>query len=286
MAWRPPPTPRCSRSSRRAGCGRAISSPARSGSTRSRPRWPPWGRAARRASPSSAPRATDRGAHRARLGPRLEGLGRRVDARELGRQAVEVALEPRRRADDERACLGAAEVGEGVRRAPGRERELPRARRPHLLAGLEGQLALQHVEALVEPGMDVERRAGEVGRDDLVDHRQPAPALLAAQEDADGGAHDERSPSRSTAAGSATRTSAASAATPAPPNRVACTAPATGWPAAAKTAPRAAAPAAPPKARKNDVVEVATPIRARSTPFWTATTRSCEVSPKPVPKTT
>jgi hypothetical protein len=62
---------------------------------------------------------------------------------------------------------------------------------------------------------------------------------------------------------------------------VVCTASATGRPDAAKTAPRPAAPAAPPKARKNAVVEVATPIRERSTQFCTATTSSCEVRPKP-----
>ena len=54
---------------------------------------------------------------------------------------------------------------------------------------------------------------------------------------------------------------------------------------AANTAPRTAAPTAPPSARKKPVVAVATPSSRRSTLFWTATTRTWVTMPKPRPNT-
>ena len=54
---------------------------------------------------------------------------------------------------------------------------------------------------------------------------------------------------------------------------------------AAKTAPRAAAPIAPPRPRKNVVVAIATPSRVRGTSFWTATTSTWPTMPKPRPNT-
>ena len=61
--------------------------------------------------------------------------------------------------------------------------------------------------------------------------------------------------------------------------------PGTTAPCDAKTAPRTAAPTAPPRARKKLVVAIAVPSRRRSTPFWTITVSTWPTIPKPRPKT-
>jgi len=52
----------------------------------------------------------------------------------------------------------------------------------------------------------------------------------------------------------------------------------------AKTAPKSAAPTAPPRPREKLVAAIATPRRPRSTAFWTATTSTWPTMPKPRPK--
>jgi hypothetical protein len=72
-----------------------------------------------------------------------------------------------------------------------REDELARAGDDHVIAELEGQLALEHVERLVEVVV-VQRRPRPPGRERVEDQRRVAAALLAAHQDLGregGGAH-------------------------------------------------------------------------------------------------
>ena len=55
---------------------------------------------------------------------------------------------------------------------------------------------------------------------------------------------------------------------------------------AAKIAPSAAAPTAPPRPRKKLVVAIAIPSCSRDTLFWTAAISTCPTIPNPSPKTT
>jgi hypothetical protein len=55
---------------------------------------------------------------------------------------------------------------------------------------------------------------------------------------------------------------------------------------AANTAPRIAAPTAPPSPRKNPVTAIAMPSSRRSTVFWTAVISTWVTIPKPSPKKT
>jgi hypothetical protein len=75
---------------------------------------------------------------------RPQGPGGHRGARLIGGDPREVALEARGRADDQRAGVGLAVVGERVRDPARGEGELARAADAALVAELEGQLALEH----------------------------------------------------------------------------------------------------------------------------------------------
>jgi len=59
-----------------------------------------------------------------------------------------------------------------------------------LVADTDGDLAGDDVERLGEVGVDVERRPGEAGRDDLLDEREAAVGVLAADADVDRGSEE------------------------------------------------------------------------------------------------
>jgi len=65
----------------------------------------------------------------------------------------------------------------------GGESEAAGTRHEELVAELEGELAVEHVEGLVEV-VDMERRACEIGGGTDLDDRDEAACLLAAQKDA------------------------------------------------------------------------------------------------------
>src|SRR5215218_5489154 len=105
----------------------------------------------------------------------------RLDARPLRGQPLEIALEARGCAENQRPRPAPAEVGEGVRDAPRREDERPGPPRDRLVLHTEGEFTLQDVEALLERGVHVQRRAFEVGCEHLLDHRELSLAVLSAQ---------------------------------------------------------------------------------------------------------
>ena len=88
----------------------------------------------------------------------------------------EVALEARRRAEQQVARRRVAEVRERVRDAAGREGERPRPGGEELVAELEGQLAVEDVERLVERVV-VQRRALPAARARVFSTAEIAPAV-------------------------------------------------------------------------------------------------------------
>jgi len=82
------------------------------------------------------------------------------------------------------ARLARSRVLDGVRHAARRVREVARAQNAHLIAEPDRQLALDHVEALVEITMYVQRR-GEALRTAHLGKRVGAAALLAGDQDVD-----------------------------------------------------------------------------------------------------
>jgi hypothetical protein len=72
-----------------------------------------------------------------------------------------------------------------VRRLAGGEDARSRRGGPALVAELEGELALEDVERLVELGMNMEGRPGEVGGDAILHDGEPAFGLLAAEPNVD-----------------------------------------------------------------------------------------------------
>ena len=103
-----------------------------------------------------------------------------------GGDAVEIALAGGRRADDQRPHVGAAEVGEVVRDVAGSEGEFCASPREELILELKGELAVEHVERLVEVVV-MQRRPRETGGNDIVHNGEVPSALLAAQNDVDPG---------------------------------------------------------------------------------------------------
>ena len=80
----------------------------------------------------------------------------------MGGDAVEVALEAGRRDDEQRACGLAAQVGVGVRDAARGEGELAGTAGEDDVVELEGELAFEQVEGLVEV-VPVKRRPSSSG---------------------------------------------------------------------------------------------------------------------------
>ena len=78
-----------------------------------------------------------------------------------------------------------AEIGERMRCAALCKREGPSPAGHELVAHPEGEFSIEDVETLVEGRVQMQWRAGEVGFDDLVDHRKPPATTLATQEDFD-----------------------------------------------------------------------------------------------------
>jgi|SRR5215212_2408048 len=74
------------------------------------------------------------------LGPRLQGFWGWLDPCLPRGDAVEISLEPGRRAEDQYPRLDAAEVGEGVGDAAGSEGQLSPLPREDLVFQLEGEL--------------------------------------------------------------------------------------------------------------------------------------------------
>jgi hypothetical protein len=66
------------------------------------------------------------------------------------------------------------------------DRDLGDAEPPGGVAHLDQQLPLEQVDALGVRGVDVQRRAGGSGRDEHLDHRELASAVLSAKVDDDG----------------------------------------------------------------------------------------------------
>ena len=96
-----------------------------------------------------------------------------------------VALEARGRADEHVARGRVAVVGQRVGYVARGEGELARALGDEGVLDLEDQLALEHVEGLVEV-VRVQRGAGAVRRDHDLGHGHVAVGLLAAQQDVGG----------------------------------------------------------------------------------------------------
>jgi hypothetical protein len=94
-----------------------------------------------------------------------------------------IALEPSRRAEDQRPRFGAAEVGEGVRNTAGSEGKLSPLSRKQLIPEPKRELAFEHVERLVE--VVVVQRPQETGADDVAHNGELSSALLATQKDVD-----------------------------------------------------------------------------------------------------
>jgi hypothetical protein len=124
----------------------------------------------------------DPGSDDHRLGIRLRRGGRRLDAGLLGGNPVEVALEPARGADEEVARGSVRQVGERVVVAAAGECERALRRRGLLVTHLEGQLAIEHAERLVEV-VPVQRRPLPPRRDGVLDNGDRAAGLLTAQQD-------------------------------------------------------------------------------------------------------
>jgi hypothetical protein len=99
----------------------------------------------------------------------------------LGRDPVEVALEPARRDHEHVAPRAVAEVGEGVVDAAACEGELAPRRGPELLAELKRELAVEDVERLVE-FVSMQRRPLPMRRDAVLHHADLAPRFLASQQ--------------------------------------------------------------------------------------------------------
>jgi hypothetical protein len=141
-------------------------------------------REAERVSHTIALALTDSWTDYGHLGPRSHGLWRRIDPGLPSGDAVEVALEAGRGADDQHPCLCAAQVGEGMGDVAGSEGQLSLFPREDLVLELEGKLAFEDVEGLVE-AVVVQRRSLRAGGDAVVHHGDLPPALLAAQKDVD-----------------------------------------------------------------------------------------------------
>ena len=97
----------------------------------------------------------------------------------LGLHAREVTLGPGRGADEQVARLDVAAVGQRMRHVARSERQLARARGDEVVADLERQLALDHVERLVEV-VRVQVWPLGAGRDHDVDRGDDAVGLFAA----------------------------------------------------------------------------------------------------------
>src|SRR5215207_8136231 len=97
----------------------------------------------------------------------LQRGGRRLAPGLLGREPVEVTLETGGRADDQGPRVGAAQIGKGVRDVARSESQLPLLPCEDLILELEGELAVEYVERLVEVVV-VQRWSREAGADDVV----------------------------------------------------------------------------------------------------------------------
>src|SRR5579859_2380872 len=63
----------------------------------------------------------------------------------------------------------------------------PGGTREDVIPDAKGELTLQHVERLVERGVDMEGRTAEAGGDDVLDHGETAVCILATETDVDRG---------------------------------------------------------------------------------------------------
>jgi transposase len=122
-------------------------------------------------------------AYAGHVGDRLECPRGGLDAGPLGREPREVALEAGRCAEEEIAGVGIALVGEGMGDSARGEDDLTSRGARQRLLELEGELAAEHVEGLVEL-MGMQGRPAPLPGDRVLDHRDLAAGLLASQEDA------------------------------------------------------------------------------------------------------
>ena len=114
-----------------------------------------------------------------------EGVRRRLGTGERGADEAEVPLKTGRRNGDERPCRAAAVVGEGMRDTARGKQCAAGADALQLVADLEGQLALEDEEQLVEGWVQVQRRAVEGRPERFVDEADMAVGLFATEEHVD-----------------------------------------------------------------------------------------------------
>src|SRR4051794_34034467 len=115
------------------------------------------------------------------LRARLERPVGRLNTLGSGGSPCEMALESGWRADEQIARVRFAVVGERVSDIARSERELAGAPGESLAVDLEDQLAVKHVERLVEV-VHMQRRAAAARADDVLHHRDVARGLLAAEQ--------------------------------------------------------------------------------------------------------
>ena len=133
---------------------------------------------ARAASAAASP-FSDAGADDDDVGIRLARAWRRIDPGSLGGDAIEIALEPSRGADQQVAGWGIAEICESVVGPTRREHHAPAVAPKQLLAKLKGELTVEHVEGLIEVVV-VKWRPLPMSRNGALDHGNLIGGLLAA----------------------------------------------------------------------------------------------------------